>query len=151
MAERPKRPEKKLREYSEKTTRRMTDLDPAGLVLDKAPDRARRQFMNYAFFKLDPAFRRLEPSEIEAAKDEFAAVVDKWAGREGFIVRTYSLVGFRADADFMIWRIAFDPAEFQAMQRELNRTRLAGYLTQPYSYLSMQKRSIYVDRYNPEG
>ncbi len=151
MAERPKRPEKKLREYSEKTTRRMTDLDPAGLVLDKAPDRARRQFMNYAFFKLDPAFRRLEPSEIEAAKDEFAAVVDKWAGREGFIVRTYSLVGLRADTDFMIWRIAFDPAEFQAMQRELNRTRLAGYLTQPYSYLSMQKRSIYVDRYNPEG
>ncbi len=61
-------------------------------------------------------------------------------------------MGFRADADFMLWRIAFvDPALFQTMQAGLNRTRLAGYLSQPHSFLSMQKRPIYVDRYNPEG
>ncbi len=152
MAERPERPKPQIREYNERPTRRMTDMDPAGLVVKKEPDRAKRQFMNYAFFKLDPAFRRLEPSEKEAAKAEFAEVVERWAKRgEGFIVRTYSLVGVRSDVDFMIWRIAFDVREFQAMQRELNRTHLAGYLTQPYSFLSMQKRSIYVDRFNPEG
>jgi len=140
-----------VREYKEAPTRRMFDVDPAGLVLKKAPDRARRQFLNYAFFKLDPAFRRLPPEEKAEAKAEFAEAVEAWAGRDDFILRTYSLVGFRADADFMLWRIAFNPALFQAMQAELNRTRLAGYLSQPYSFLSMQKRSIYVDRYNPEG
>ncbi len=144
-----KKPE--VRELKEAATRRMFDLDPAGLVLDKAPDRARRQFLNYAFFKLDPAFRRLPKAEREAAKAEFAEVVEAWAGRDDFIVRTYSLVGLRADVDFMIWRIAFDPSLFQEMQAALNKTALMGYLTQPYSFLSMQKRSIYVDRYNPEG
>ncbi|WP_027882035.1 chlorite dismutase family protein [Meiothermus rufus] len=140
------------REYKEKETRRMVDLDPAGLISRKAPDQAKRQFMNYAFFKLEPEFRRLPREEIEAAKEEFAQVCQAWASRgQGFILRTYSLVGLRADADFMLWRISFDVQDFQAMQRELNHTRLAGYLRQPYSFLSMQKRSIYVDRFNPEG
>ncbi|RDI94633.1 chlorite dismutase [Meiothermus sp. QL-1] len=144
--------EKETREYREKETRRMVDLDPAGLLSRKAPDRAKRQFMNYAFFKLDPAFRRQGREAIEQAKAEFAEVCERWAKRgEGFILRTYSLVGLRADVDFMLWRISFNVPDFQAMQRELNRTALAAYLHQPYSFLSMQKRSLYVDRFNPEG
>lgn len=140
------------RPYEEKQTRRMVDLDPAGLISRKAPDQAKRQFLNYAFFKLDPWFRRLPRAEIESAKAEFTAVTERWGGRgEGFVLRSYSLVGMRPDVDFMLWRAAFDVREFQQMQRELNQTRLAGYLTQPYSFLSMQKRSIYVDRFNPEG
>ena len=147
---RPQNPEQ--REYSEKQTRRMVDLDPAGLISRKAPDQAKRQFLNYAFYKLDPAFRRLPKEEREAAKAEFAELVCKWAERgEGFILRTYSLVGMRSDVDFMLWRIGFGVNDFQTMQAEMNRTRLMGYLTQPYSFLSMQKRSIYVDRFNPEG
>jgi chlorite dismutase len=140
------------REYNERETRRRVELDPAGLVSQKAPDRARRQFLNYAFFKLDPEFRRLDAATKQASKEEFAGVVERWQSREeGFLLRTYSLVGLRADVDFMLWRIAFDVAEFQAMQKELNHTHLAGYLRQPYSFLSMQKRSLYVDRFNPEG
>jgi chlorite dismutase len=37
------------------------------------------------------------------------------------------------------------------MQAELNATTLAGYLTQPYSYLSLQKRSQYVNRIEGSG
>ncbi|MCS7059055.1 MAG: chlorite dismutase, partial [Meiothermus sp.] len=73
--------ENETREYKEKETRRMVDLDPAGLVSRKAPDRAKRQFMNYAFFKLDPAFRRQSREFVEAAKAEFAEVCERWAGR----------------------------------------------------------------------
>jgi chlorite dismutase len=144
--------ETEKREYQEKPTRRTVDMDPAGLISRKAPDQAKRQFLNYSFYKLLPEFRRLPRSEIAEAKAEFAGVLERWAGRgQGFILRTYSLVGTRADVDFMLWRVSFDVRDFQAMQAELNRTRLAGYLTQPYSFLSMQKRSIYVDRFNPEG
>jgi chlorite dismutase len=149
MSNQPSQPQ---REYSEKQTRRMVDLDPAGLISKKAPDQTKRQFLNYSFYKLDPAFRRLPAEEIAAAKAEFVEVACRWAERgEGFILRTYSLVGVRADVDFMLWRISFDINDFQAMQRELNKTRLGAYLTQPHSFLSMQKRSIYVDRFNPEG
>jgi hypothetical protein len=30
------------------------DLDPTGIVTGKAPDRQRRQFLNYSFYRLDP-------------------------------------------------------------------------------------------------
>lgn len=140
------------RPYEEKQTRRMVDLDPSGLISRKAPDQAKRQFLNYSFYKLEPAFRRLPAEEKTTAKAEFAELCGRWAERGGgFILRTYSLVGVRSDVDFMLWRISFDVSDFQAMQREINQTRLGAYLTQPESFLSMQKRSIYVDRFNPEG
>ena len=37
------------------------------------------------------------------------------------------------------------------MQSELNRTVLGAYLTQPYSYLALQKRSQYVNRIEGSG
>jgi CubicO group peptidase (beta-lactamase class C family) len=40
-----------------------TDLDPTeGVVTGRSPDRQRRQFLNYAFYRLDPVFRRLPPT-----------------------------------------------------------------------------------------
>ena len=30
------------------------DVDPSGIVTGKSPDRQRRQFLNYAFYRLDP-------------------------------------------------------------------------------------------------
>ena len=129
----------------------MVDLDPSGQVTAKEPDRARRQFLNYAFFKLDAAFRRLDPGAKAAAKAEYTAVVQSWANREDLILRTYSLSGLRADCDFMLWRISHDPACFRAMQADLNRTALAGYLAPAYSFLSLQKRSQYVNRIEGSG
>ncbi len=129
----------------------MVDLDPSGQVTSKEPDRGSRQFLNYAFFKLDPAFRRLPKSEREPAKQAFADVVRAWSERDDLILRTYSLVGLRADTDFMLWRISNDPGCFQEMQAALNATALAGYLSQPYSLFSMQKRSQYVNRIEGSG
>jgi chlorite dismutase len=127
------------------------DLDPSGQVGQKGPDRAVRQFLNYAFYKLDPAFRRLPVPERERASSEFEQLVQRWLGRDDFIMRTYSLVGLRADVDFMLWRISQDVTCFQDMQAELNRTVLGAYLTQPYSYLALQKRSMYVNRIEGSG
>ncbi len=133
----------------------MVDLDPSGQVTQRDPDRAQRQFLNYAFFKLDPAFRRLPPAEREEIKAEFLAAAEGWvtdgAPEQGRIQRTYSLVGVRGDVDFMLWRIAFDVRDFQEAQGRLNRTRLMGYLTQPYNFISMNKRSQYVNRVEGSG
>lgn len=133
----------------------MVDLDPSGQVTQREPDRAKRQFLNYAFYKLDPAFRRLPHAEREEIKAEFVAAVGGWVtdGKpaQGRIQRTYSLTGVRGDVDLMLWRIAFDVRDFQDAQARLNRTRLMGYLTQPYNYLSMQKRSQYVNRVEGSG
>ncbi len=132
----------------------MVDLDPSGQVTQKEPDRAQRQYLNYAFYKLDPVFRRLPKSEQDEMKAELQAAIEGWTdapAEKGLIVRTYSTVGTRAESDFMLWRIAFDLADFQEAQARINRTRLGGYLTQPHNYISMQKRSQYVNRIEGSG
>lgn len=129
----------------------MVDLDPSGQVTAKEPDRSQRQYLNYAFYKLDPTFRHLPPEEKEAAKAELAAVLERWDENPAVILRTYSLVGLRADVDFMVWRISTDPLCFQEMQAEMNASTLGGYLTQPYNFLSLQRRTQYVNRVEGSG
>jgi chlorite dismutase len=127
------------------------DLDPTGIVTGKSPDRQRRQFLNYSFYRLDPAFRRIPANERRAAADGFMDLVSKWESLEDVILRTYSLVGLRADVDFMLWRIAFDPMCFQSMEAEIRRSRLGAYLSQVYSFLSLQRRSEYVNKIKGAG
>jgi chlorite dismutase len=129
----------------------MVEMDPSGQIGGREPDRSERQFLNYGFFKLDPAFRRLPLEEKRSAAAEFAELVQRWQERDGFIIRTYSLVGIRGDVDFMFWRIARDVTKFQEMQAEINATCLGGYLSVPYSFLSVQKRSQYVNRIEGSG
>ncbi|MEO7276169.1 MAG: chlorite dismutase family protein, partial [Vicinamibacterales bacterium] len=127
------------------------DLDPTGVVAAKSPDRQRRQFLNYSFYRLDPVFRRLPVDEQRAAASRFIELVRTWEGSEDLILRTYSLVGLRADVDFLLWRIAFDPGRFQAMEAAIRRSALGAYLSQVHSFLSMQRRSEYVNRSKGAG
>jgi chlorite dismutase len=122
------------------------DLDPTGIVTGKSSDRQRRQFLNYAFYRLDPSFRRLPADEQRAAATGFIELVRQWESSDDLILRTYSLVGLRADADFMLWRIAFDPLCFQSMEATIRRSQLGAYLLQTHSLLSLQRRSQYVNR-----
>ena len=106
-----------------------------------------RQFVNFAFYKLDPAFRRLAENEKREAKQEFAAVINE--RRQGLICLTYSTVGLRPDADLLLWRIGNTSDEFQTQTAAINKTRLGGYLSTPWSFVSMTKRSQYIDKVDP--
>jgi chlorite dismutase len=127
------------------------DLDPTGILTGKSPDRQRRQYLNYSFYRLEPVFRRLPADERRAAAAEFIDLVKSWESSDDVILRTYSLVGLRADVDFMLWRIAFEPMCFQSMEAALRRSRLGAYLSQVYSFLSLQRRSEYVNRMKGAG
>jgi chlorite dismutase len=127
------------------------DLDPSGILTGKTPDRQRRQFLNYAFYRLDPLFRRLPVGEQRTAAGAFIDLVRQWESSNDVILRTYSLVGLRADVDFMLWRISYDPLCFQAMEAAIRRSRLGAYLSQVHSFLSMQRRSPYVNRTGSAG
>ena len=108
-----------------------------------------RQSVNFAFYKVDPAWRRLPKEEREASKKEFGAAVEEW--RQRMLVIPYSTVGLRPETDFMLWRIADSLDLLQEMSRQLNRTALGAYLTTPYSFVAMTKRSIYVDKHIHPG
>jgi chlorite dismutase len=106
-----------------------------------------RQFVSFAFFRLDPQFRRLPAGEKQEARDEFAGIFEE--KQPGLMCLTYSTVGMKADTDFLLWRISLTPDAFQEQSRLINRSRLGAYLTMPHSFLSMTKRSMYIDKLDP--
>ncbi|MBI3803280.1 MAG: chlorite dismutase family protein [Nitrospirae bacterium] len=109
----------------------------------------KRQFVNYIFYKLDPAWRRLPAQERETGKREFLAAVDEFNSK--VLTVPYSTVGIRAEVDIMLWRISYDLEAFQDMSAKMASTSLGKYMNTSYSYLAMTKRSIYVDKHHHEG
>src|SRR5467141_1965734 len=101
----------------------------------------KRQVVRYAFYKLDPAWRRLTAERQAAAKIEFGETLERYHGR--LLLRPYGLVGIRGDTDFLLWQVAEDLDALVELQTALNRTDLGAYLSIPYSYLAMTRRSIY--------
>ena len=108
-----------------------------------------RQFVKYNFYKVDPLWRRLPREERADNRREFCAVVDELATSR--FIRSYSLVGLRGDADFLLWEASGGLEELQEGATRLWSTGLGKYLTQPYSYLAMTRRSQYIGRHRHEG
>jgi chlorite dismutase len=120
---------------------------PSGRPQASGGPPVQRQFVNFGFFKLDPAFRRLPAEEKNAAREEFISLFA--APKQGMMCLTYSTVAMRSDVDFLLWRISLSPDDFQAHSAAINKTRLGAYLTTPWSFLSMTKRSMYIDKLDP--
>jgi chlorite dismutase len=49
----------------------------------------------------------------------------------------------------VLWRISLSADDFQAQTGAINKTKLGGYLTTPWSFVSMTKRSMYIDKVDP--
>lgn len=105
----------------------------------KPPER--RQVVRFAFYKLDSAWRRLSAERQASSKIEFGQTIESFTGR--LLLRPYGLVGIRGDCDFLLWQVAENLDSLVALQTALNGTDLGAYLTAPYSYLAMTRRSIY--------
>ena len=100
--------------------------------------RALYRVVKYTFYKLDPAWRRLPDNERQATTDDFLGTLRK---HDALVPRTYSLIGTRGDADFMLWVITDSVEDLQGFNSEVLKTRLGKYLTTPYSYLAMIRPS----------
>jgi chlorite dismutase len=59
------------------------------------------------------------------------------------LLRPYSLMGTRADAELLLWQISEDPQPFRELASAIARTRMGAYLNMVYSYFSQTKRSLY--------
>lgn len=106
-----------------------------------------RQFVSFAYFRIDPAIRRLPDAEKWEARSEFLKLFQSpW---KNLISLSYSTVGLKADTDFLLWRISASPDAFQEQQATMNKTRVGAYLSMPHSFLSMTKRSMYIDKLDP--
>ncbi len=112
-------------------------------------EQVRRDFVKYSFFKVDPEWRRLPGKERQDNKAQFAEVLGEFSDRVS--MSSYSMVGTRGDADFLLWKVSEELEAINELMARVNHTDLARYLTMPYSYLAMTRRSPYIDDHKHEG
>jgi chlorite dismutase len=108
----------------------------------------KRQYVRFAFYRIDPVWRRLPPDEQADHKRELVTTIESFNRR--MLLRPYSLMGTRADAELLLWQIAESVEPFQELATAISCSRMGGYLNVSASYLSQTKRSIYEIRDNPE-
>jgi chlorite dismutase len=112
----------------------------------KAPQ---QQFVRYAFYKVDPAWRSLPEHERDCGREELVKLVEGFSDR--MILRSYSTAGTRGDCDFLLWQVTYNIDDLQQLATAVNRSFVGRYLSLPYSYLALTKRSVYVDKHVHEG
>jgi chlorite dismutase len=102
-----------------------------------------RHFVKYTFLKVDPAWRRLEDGRRATDKLEFAAACDDFG--DGHLLRAFSLVGTRGDADLMLLSQATNLERLHEFHVVLAQSGLMKWCSTPYSYLALTKESEYSD------
>lgn len=109
----------------------------------------KRQYVRFAFYKIDPAWRRLPPEKQAEQKRELYETIASFERR--MLLRPYSLMGTRADAELLLWQIAESPDPFGELATAMMSTRMGGYLNITYSYLAQTKRSVYEIKDDPHA
>ena len=125
-------------------TRGSLRLAPNVDELEEHKRKLPRQFVNFIFYRARPEWRMLDDTEKSHCKQRFIDTVDDF--RRDLLINTYSTVGWRTNADFMIWRIGYNLEPIQEMTSLLNGTPMAKYLEATQSFLSMTKRSMYIEK-----
>ena len=102
-----------------------------------------RHFVKYTFLKVDPAWRRLDDAERGQHKREFLAACENFAAER--LLRAFSLVGTRGDADLMLLSQAQNLERIHEFHVVLGQSGLMKWCSVPHSYLAMTKESEYSD------
>ena len=119
-----------------------------------APPPTSRQHIRFAFFHVRPEWRQRSREQRAADRAELTALLHDIDRRDNVLLRTYSLVGTRGDADLMVWLVSDRVEDLHEFSTRLNHTAMGAYLETPYSYFAMTKQSMYVDKHlhpNQEG
>ena len=112
-------------------------------------DPSKRQYVSFSFFKISEEFRRLPSPERDSAKKAFVEAAE--AFKKDGILLSYSTVGFKAETDLMLWRISYDLDSIQKNTSALLKSAMGPYVRVPAAYLSMTKRSTYIDKHQHVG
>jgi chlorite dismutase len=132
------------RDQTNPSTRGSLRLAPNVEELEEHKSKLPRQYVNFTFYRARPEWRMLDEAQKELCKQSFVDTVDDF--RKQVLIHSYSTVGLRTSADFMIWRISPQLDPLQEMSGRLNQTSMARYVEPTLSFLSMTKRSMYIEK-----
>ena len=102
----------------------------------------------YPVFKATPAFRTLGAEEVADATEELEHLFKDWAGRVD-VRGSYSTVGFRPDADMMLWLVGPKPDDVQEFLVAFNRTRAGRLLGTTFTFLGVVKPAEFTADHAP--
>ena len=77
--------------------------------MNMSEEENKRYFFNFSFFKVDPKWRWM----ADLAKEESARELENVLANLPIKTRTYSTLGLRDDADFLIWFMSESVEEIQ--------------------------------------
>jgi peroxiredoxin len=95
-------------------------------------------YASYPVFAASPDLRAelFDDDGLRDAADEIEELVKDWAGRVD-VRGIYSTVGFRADADLVLWLTAGSPEDLQRFVVEFRRTRAGDLLDPVWTFVGM--------------
>ena len=104
-------------------------------------------FLNFSFFKVDSKWRWLNEIGKDEAAKEFANLIE--VANTKMKVRTYTTLGIRADAEFMLWMISDSIEKMQILTSKIYSTIFGKYVEPSQIYLSASRPSVYVNKVTP--
>jgi chlorite dismutase len=102
----------------------------------------------YPVFVASELFRELEPEELAEAGRELEELYGSWAGRVD-VRGTYSTVGFRADADLMLWLVGSTPDDVQSFLVAFRRTFAGRLLDLSWTFMGVVKPAEFTADHQP--
>lgn len=96
-------------------------------------------FFNFSFFKIDPKWRWM----ADLAKEESAKEIEQVIRNSKIKCRTYSTLGLRDDAEFLLWFASESIEEIQSVISKIYTTVFGKYIIPSHVYLSSTRPSIY--------
>ncbi|HZB01626.1 MAG TPA: hydrogen peroxide-dependent heme synthase, partial [Actinomycetota bacterium] len=107
-------------------------------------------YASYPVFAASPDLRAelFDDDGLRNAADEIEELVKDWAGRVD-VRGTYSAVGFRADADLVLWLTASSPEDLQRFVVEFRRTRAGDLLDPVWTFVGMVRPAEFTADHAP--
>jgi chlorite dismutase len=102
----------------------------------------KQYFFNFSFFKIDPKWRWM----ADLAKEESARELENIMENSPVRIRTYSTLGLRDDADFLIWFMSESLEDIQEAISKIYLTVVGKYITPSKVYLSSTRQSMYAKK-----
>ena len=105
-------------------------------------------YIVYSFFRVTPAWLTLHKEEKGRAIAEVLARVEEAKGQ--LSIRSYSTLGLRRDADFLLWLTSKELAPVQALASALRKTAMGPCMESSHTFLAVTRESTYLKDHRHE-
>jgi len=105
-------------------------------------------YIVYSFYRVTPAWLTLPKDDKGRAIGDVLARVEEARGQ--MAIRSYSTLGLKRDADFLLWLISRELPPIQALASALRKTAMGPYLEASHTFLAVTRESTYVKDHRHE-